>query len=454
MRTPITWTASVLVIPVGLSIALLSAGSSSGQAQVCGNGVVEPPETCDPPSTPCVAGSPAGAFLCAFNCQCTCGNGVKDANEDCDPSSPSGAFCQNGPCNPSTCMCPASTTTTTTSPTTTTTVPDHQQCYEVKPASFPPVSVQAQDEFGTLTLSLRFPHRLCAPADKNGEGIHDSTGHLTGYLAKGSFSKVLDLTVVDQFGTHELDVVRPVLFLVPTSKDGVQQQQSLDHFTCYKVTRAQGAAKFTPGSVSVSDQFETVTETLLKPVTLCTPANKNGEDPSAPSHAGHLLCYKTRPFPFAEGTHAISNQFGADQVTLIHRRELCVPLVSLKASDEPWFQDEVDGGDKPLVAGCHYEYSDPACSMNKSFLEGDKCLTKKILREWTGWDPAGPFGGPQACHQHFQDSDPLLGLDTRNYDCDAYCKKTNNNQNATGKCVVVQNVCDNNTKPSAQCECS
>jgi hypothetical protein len=203
---------------------------------------------------------------------------------------------------------------------------DHFQCYEVKPASFASLTVTVQDQFGTLTEGIRFPHRLCAPANKNGEGILDPTDHLAGYLTKPPpFTRRQNQTVVDQFGTQLLDVVRPDVLMVPTSKDGVPLVLPLDHFQCYKVKRSKGAPKFTKRTVSVADQFETLTLTLVKPVLLCAPANKNNEDPTAPTHPDHLTCYKTTDGKFPSSVHAINNQFGTDQVTLIHRRELCVP---------------------------------------------------------------------------------------------------------------------------------
>ena len=204
---------------------------------------------------------------------------------------------------------------------------DHFQCYEVKPAFFTPLTVTVQDQFGTLTETLRFPHRLCAPANKNGEGILDPTDHLAGYTTKPpAFTKRVNQTVVDQFGTQLLDVVRPDVLMVPSSKDGVPLVLPVDHFQCYKVKRSKGGAKFTKRTVSVADQFETLTLTVVKPVLLCAPANKNNEDPTAPSHPDHLTCYKTQDGRFPSTTHVISNQFGSsDQVTLIHRRELCVP---------------------------------------------------------------------------------------------------------------------------------
>jgi hypothetical protein len=260
----------------------------------------------------------------------TCGNGLLDLGEDCDLSSPAGAFCQPPAVCNSSCDCVfiVPTTTPTTTSTTTTTDPEHQQCYEVKPAVYTgPQSVTAQDQFGTLTLALKFPHRLCAPADKNQEGITDPTEHLTGYKAKAPFARSLNHTVVNQFGTIRLDVIRPDMFKVPTAKDGVPIAAPVgDHFTCYKVKRARGAPKFVKQTVTVADQFQSVTELVIKPVRLCAPANKNGEDPTAPSHPGHLLCYKVKSATkFGTEVHSISNQFGPDSVTLIHRRELCVP---------------------------------------------------------------------------------------------------------------------------------
>jgi hypothetical protein len=240
----------------------------------------------------------------------------------------------SGPCTGAVCSSStttSSTTTTTSTSTTTTTLPDHYQCYEIKPAAYTARTVQTLDQFGSLSLALRYPHRLCAAANKNGEGIQDATEHLTGYPAKSPapFTKVTNQTVVDQFGTLKLDVVKPDMLMVPTSKDGVPiAAPPADHFACYKVRRTRGAAKFLKRTASVADQFGSVSETLLKPVRLCAPASKNGEDPTAPSHPGHLLCYKTKSaVPFGTIEKDISNQFGDDKVRLIHRRELCVPAL-------------------------------------------------------------------------------------------------------------------------------
>src|SRR6185369_8198905 len=91
--------------------------------------------------------------------------------------------------------------------------------------------------------------------------------------------------------------------------------------------RSRGAPKFVkiPGVTGV-DQFGPYTLDLLRPRWLCAPANKAGEDPTAPSHPQHLLCYKTRNnSPFTRRTVFTTDQFGSQPLDLSRRIELCVP---------------------------------------------------------------------------------------------------------------------------------
>jgi hypothetical protein len=239
---------------------------------------------------------------------------------------------------PSTTTTSTTTTTTTTTSTTTTLPPlDHFQCYEIKPKTFATLDgVSVQDQFGQHTESVRYPHRLCAPADKRDEFPDAPTHpeHLIGHISKGPSVKVPNQTLVNQFGTIKLDVVKPDLLMVPTLKTQVPPgppplvAPTVDHFQCYKVKRSKGAPKFQKIlGVKVDDQFATVMVDLLKPVRLCAPANKRNEDPEAPSHPGHLLCYKTKNTGFGGKQTFTNSQFGPAQPLLIHRRELCVPTL-------------------------------------------------------------------------------------------------------------------------------
>jgi len=229
-----------------------------------------------------------------------------------------------------------SSTSTTTSSTTTTLPLDHFMCYEIKPKAFVTVpGVSVQDQFGQHTESVRFPHRLCAPANKNDEDPTAPThpDHLQGHLVSGPNVKVANLNVTNQFGTIKLDTVKPDVLMVPTLKSldplalpPALTNPTVDHFQCYKVKRSKGSPKFQKIlGVKVQDQFGTATLDLLKPIRLCAPANKRNEDPSAPQHPFHLLCYKTKNSAFGMEQTFTNDQFGPAQPLLIHRRELCVP---------------------------------------------------------------------------------------------------------------------------------
>ena len=283
---------------------------------VCNDNSACTTDTCDP-ATGCVF----TPITCNDNNPCT--------SDTCDPS----LGCVH------TTICSSTTTSsTTTSLTTTTTLVmglDHFQCYELKPSATPPFSVTIQDAFGTLTGSPRFPHRLCAPADKNGEDPTAPThlAHLTGYVLTNvsGFTRQLNQTIVNQFGSVTLDALRPAVLMVPTAKSltgppAPLTPPTVDHFQCYKVKRSRGAAKFVTRTVDVVDQFEHVSSfTVQRPYLLCAPADKNGEDPTAPGHLDYLLCYKTHSGAFKLVVASIDNQFESDQVTVIHRREFCVP---------------------------------------------------------------------------------------------------------------------------------
>jgi hypothetical protein len=143
---------------------------------------------------------------------------------------------------------------------------------------------------------------------------------------------ILNQTVVNQFGSLQLDISRPSFLLVPASKSLVGPPPPLagptvDHFQCYKAKRSRGAPKFVkiPGVTGV-DQFGSYSVDLLRPRYLCAPANKNNEDPTAPSHPEHLLCYKSRNnTPFAQRSAFVTDQFGSTSLLLHRRIELCVP---------------------------------------------------------------------------------------------------------------------------------
>ena len=109
---------------------------------------------------------------------------------------------------------------------------DHFQCWKARVARgtprFTPIrGVTVQDQFGTLTVDVRKPRRVCAPANKRGEspGAESHLEHLVCYQIKDrtqpAFAARRGLFVADQFGNRAIDVNRPRELCVPALRAGV-----------------------------------------------------------------------------------------------------------------------------------------------------------------------------------------------------------------------------------------
>ena len=105
---------------------------------------------------------------------------------------------------------------------------------------------------------------------------------------------------------------------------------TVDHFLCYK---AKGPSyRLAPIAVTVKDQFYPQGYpglALFKMTKLCTPVNKDDEDPMAPTHTGHLTCYQAK---LPKGTRfnktnvSTNNvNFGPNVLKVKNTGELCVP---------------------------------------------------------------------------------------------------------------------------------
>lgn len=98
------------------------------------------------------------------------------------------------------------------------------------------------------------------------------------------------------------------------------------------------------------------------------------------------------------------------------------------------YKDTRDNGNDPWVAGCHLEYTDPACTMGGATGYGDQCLPNGLdLIEW-----------------HDQNCHPSQPLDSQIWYCDFECMTR---YNKPGRCVVENIQCGNGMIPSAKCEC-
>jgi len=213
---------------------------------------------------------------------------------------------------------------------------------------FAKTAVTLEDAFdtdGSIPHTAIKAQHLCAPADKNGEGVVDPATHLLGYRIKPGKGEakhvpVTGLEVMNQFGLISLDTVKPDRLLVPAAKDLVgpvaepdPSAHDVDHYRCYKVKIDKNAPKFTKlTGVSISEQFETADYDLIKPTRLCRAVDKNGE--GIKSVIGHMLCYKPK-LVAGQSKHTrrlevyTNDQLGPSIVDTIKSDEFCVPSVVL-----------------------------------------------------------------------------------------------------------------------------
>ena len=95
------------------------------------------------------------------------------------------------------------------------------------------------------------------------------------------------------------------------------------HFQCYEIHRPP----LNMSGVSLVDALGPSTVTIKRPKRICAPADKNGEDPTAPTDPGHLTSYtlkQTSPFTAVRGV-TVENQFGPLTVNLSKADRLLVP---------------------------------------------------------------------------------------------------------------------------------
>jgi hypothetical protein len=201
--------------------------------------------------------------------------------------------------------------------------------------------ISLTDPFGPSTVTVFKPKRLCNPADKEHEdpAAPSRPDHLITYDITQTSARFLgfrDVTVINQFGTIHVDLVRPDRLQVPSTKSlsappPPPTTPMIDHFKCYRIKRSLGAPIFSKiFGVEVEDQFGTDTLTVLKPIRLCYAANKNNEGILEPGR--RLLCYRVNATPRfkQQGLIFTNNQLGPlTNRRVTHVDELCLTSLTI-----------------------------------------------------------------------------------------------------------------------------
>src|SRR6185295_16129597 len=137
----------------------------------------------------------------------------------------------------------------------------------------PVAGVTLLDQFENGTADVQKRRSLCAPANKNGEGIHDAVTHQLAYQIRPTVPHQarVGIQVTDQFGTLTVDTRKTDRVLVPSGKTlggpaAPPAPGMADHYKCYTVKVAPGTSKFPKGiQATVADQFQTRLYDVRKP---------------------------------------------------------------------------------------------------------------------------------------------------------------------------------------------
>jgi hypothetical protein len=204
---------------------------------------------------------------------------------------------------------------------------DHFSCYATKFSAFKARRVKLRNQFGTISILVGQPLRLCAPANKNGSGILHKEAHLTCYSLPRVDAPLATrrVEVRNQFGLQQMTVSLnpPESLCLPSAKaiSGATGPvpKLLDHYLCYRV---DPSGTFSTRKVKVSDQFAGATDVVVRARTLCAPTSKNGSKILQPRI--HLTCYLLKSARKGR-TVVLRNQFGQLKAAVGLRNLLCVP---------------------------------------------------------------------------------------------------------------------------------
>jgi hypothetical protein len=194
---------------------------------------------------------------------------------------------------------------------------DHYVCYAATSLTgTDPGPVSLRDQFESGQFDPGKADRLCSPAQKNDEPVHDSATYLKRYPLSGAPFPPKTVLLSNQFGQFLVEVTGPRFLLVPASRGTPDPPDpaapGFEHYKCYVFNKQP----------TVVDQFGTRPVSVVA-WTLCNPAQKNGEEVRDPNR--HLLCYQISGSAPPPNEVATVDQFGPDLLRLGVPRQFCEP---------------------------------------------------------------------------------------------------------------------------------
>jgi SH3 domain-containing protein/Ser-Thr-rich glycosyl-phosphatidyl-inositol-anchored membrane family protein len=105
---------------------------------------------------------------------------------------------------------------------------EHFQCYDIDDKPLIDIPVTLVDQFGSSKNVVVRAKYLCAPADKNGEGMTNEADHLMLYELEKRIPVGKKVEVTNQFGKQRYTVLDSRLIAVPSLKKVIESQGKID----------------------------------------------------------------------------------------------------------------------------------------------------------------------------------------------------------------------------------
>jgi hypothetical protein len=173
--------------------------------------------------------------------------------------------------------------------------PDHLEDYQtMRPAFTAILNQKVTDQFGTIFVDLRKPVSLQVPTAKSHTAspaapTNPAVDHFQCYKVRTSansarFVTIPGVTIQDQFGTMTVDVKRPRRLCLPANKRNEEPgaENHPDHLMCYGIKQTSQPLFTTQSPLFINNQFGPLTLDAKRPLELCVPALRNpGATPTA-----------------------------------------------------------------------------------------------------------------------------------------------------------------------------
>lgn len=201
---------------------------------------------------------------------------------------------------------------------------DPLACYDAGGSRRRATSFALDDRFGTRSVDAAKTLLACSAAS-TGEPLHDERRHLSCARlreARGGRFRRQSIVMQDRFGTATLQVLRPSSLCRPAEETGLAASRPLDELACYRVRGGAAVGQV----VDTTDLLGERRLELLRPREVCLPARRDGAPLVDAKRA--LTCYDVRDASatrFTARDLSLTDGLGEERLRLRRPRTLCVP---------------------------------------------------------------------------------------------------------------------------------